>query len=351
LQRGAGLYPAAGRTSTLYDTEQNVTNRIIKILLILWAGQAGAQGLLPRLGEQRAGTASMTFLKIGVGARASALGGAYVAMANDASATYWNPAGLVQSGRNELLISHLDWLVDVDYEYLGYVHQVTRNLALGGFVGYLHLADMPVTTEYHPYGNGEYFSYSDMVAGVSGSLKMTDRFSFGITVKYVREELAELRMGGVLLDLGTYYWTGYKTLRIAAAMRNFGNDIRPGGTYMRRESGSETETAWQAYSPPTLFTLGAAMDLLTRGSHLVTGSLQMNHPMDDQENLLLGCEYRYRTLFFLRGGYRANMDENPWTFGAGAMFILKGARLKIDYAYADFEHLNMTQQFTFGFEF
>ncbi|HNY89976.1 MAG TPA: PorV/PorQ family protein [bacterium] len=325
--------------------------RILAFLIFLLAGQAWAQGLLPRLGEQRAGTASMTFLKIGVGARAAAMGGAYVAMANDASATYWNPAGLVQIGRNELVVSHLDWLVDVDFEYLGYVHQLTRTIGLGGFVGYLHFADMPVTTEYHPYGNGDYFSYNDLVAGVSASLKMTDRFSCGITVKYVREQLAELQMGGVLLDLGTYYWTGYKTLRIAAAMRNFGNDIGPEGTYMRRKSGGETETAWQSFSPPTLFTLGAAMDLFQRSSHLLTGSVQMNHPMDDQENLLLGCEYRYRTLFFLRGGYRANMDENRWTFGAGAKFILKGVHLKIDYAYADYTHLSMSQQFTFGFEF
>jgi long-subunit fatty acid transport protein len=335
----------------LYDSERKVTKRITAFLIILLAGQVLSQGLLPKLGEQRAGTASMTFLKIGVGARAAAMGGAYVAMANDASSTYWNPAGLVQIGKNELIVSHLDWLVDVDYEYMGYVHQVNRNLGLGAFIGYLHFADMPVTTEYHPYGNGDYFSYSDMVAGVSGSLKMTDRFSFGITLKYVREELAELHMGGMLLDLGTYYWTGYKTLRIAAAMRNFGNDIRPDGTYMRHESGGETETAYQSYSPPTLFTLGAAMDLLNRRAHLLSGSLQMNHPMDDQENFLIGCEYRYRRLFFLRGGYRANMDENQWTFGAGAKFILKGVQLKLDYAYADYTHLNMTQQFTFGFEF
>ncbi len=335
------------------DEEQIiVAKKTILIFIILFAaGRAGSQGLLPKLGEQRAGTAAMTFLKIGVGARAASMGGAYVAMANDASATYWNPAGLVQIGRNELIASHLDWLVDVDYEYMGYVHQVTRNFGLGGFVGYLHFADMPVTTEYHPYGNGEYFSYSDLVAGLSASLKMTDRFSFGVTIKYAREELANLRMGGILIDLGTYYWTGYKTLRIAAAMRNFGNDMRPGGTYQRRKSGGLTESPYQSFSPPTLFTLGAAMDVYKRNAHLFTAALQMNHPMDDQENLLFGGEYRYRSLFALRGGYRANMDENQWTFGAGAKFILKGVLLKIDYAYADYTHLAMTQQFTFGFEF
>jgi len=274
-----------------------------------------------------------------------------VAMANDASATYWNPAGLVQIGRNELIVSHSDWLVDVDYEYLGYVHQLTRNLSLGAFAGYLHFADMPVTTEYHPYGNGDYFSYHDWVAGLSASLKMTDRFSFGVTVKYAAEELAGLRMGGLLLDMGTYYWTGYKSLRLAAALRNFGNDLRPAGSYLRTKTSGSTITSYQAFSPPTLFTLGAAMEVYQADAHRVTATVQMNHPMDDQENFIAGGEYRVRSLFTFRGGYRASSGENHWTFGAGAKFILKGAQLKIDYAYADYTHLTMTQQFTFGFEF
>ena len=328
-----------------------IVQRTLMCVFLLFAGVAPGQGLLPKLGEQRAGTASLTFLKIGVGARAAAMAGAYVAMANDASSTYWNPAGLVQIGRNELVVSHLDWLVDVDYEYVGYVHQATHNLGLGAFVGYLHFADMPVTTEYHPYGNGEYFTYNDVVMGLSASLKMTDRFSFGLTIKYAAETLADLQMRGVLLDLGTYYWTGYKTLRLAAAMRNFGNDVRPVGTYARRKSGGWNESSYQSFSPPTLFTLGAAMDVYQHDAHLFTTTVQMNHPMDDQENFLLGGEYRFRSLFAFRGGYRANLDENQWTFGAGAKFILKGVLLKIDYTYADYTHLTMTQQFTFGFEF
>jgi len=320
-------------------------------LLILPAVALQAQGLFPKLGEQRAGTAAMTFLKIGVGARAAAMGGAYVAMADDGSATYWNPAGLVQIGKNELVLSHHDWLADIDYEYVGYVQQVSSRLGIGLFAGYLHLADMPVTTEYYPYGNGEYFSYNDLVTGVTGSLKMTDRFSFGLTMKYVRENLADLSMSGVMLDLGTFYWTGYKSLRLAAAMRNFGNDVQPGGSYWRRKSGGETKTSYQAFSPPTLFTLGAAMDVFHNSYHTLTASVQMNHPMDDQENFGVGGEYAFLDRVFLRAGYRANMEENPFSFGAGALFAISGTRLKIDYAYADYSHLTMTQQFTLGFEF
>jgi hypothetical protein len=331
-----------------------LNNKMLKIsLLCVLCLSFGlqAQGLLPKLGEQRAGTAAVTFLKIGVGARAVSMGGAYVALANDGSAMHWNPAGLVQIGKNELTLSHLDWLVDVDFEYMGYVHQLNENIALGGFVGFLHMADMPVTTEYHPYGNGDYFSYNDLVTGLTTSIKMTDRFSFGVTLKYVREDLAGLTMGGAMMDLGTYYWTGFKTLRIAASMRNFGNDLKPGGSYTRRETSGTSEADYEAFSPPTLFTMGSAMDVYTKGDHVFTGSVQMNHPMDDQENFVMGSEYRYRTLFALRGGYLANMDENKWTFGAGAKLHFYGKLIKIDYSYADYNHLNMTQQITFGFEF
>ena len=310
-----------------------------------------AQGLIPKLGEQRAGTAAVTFLKIGVGARATALGGAYTALAQDATASYWNPAGLAQSDKNQVVLSHLDWLVDVDYEYAAYLHRLNDRIAVSAFVGFLHLADMPVTTEYHPYGNGEYFSYSDLVTGLSTSIKMTDRFSFGVTLKYVREDLAELYMNGLLFDFGTFYWTGFKTLRIAASVRNFGTDFQPNGTYVRREATGETIADYESFSAPAIFTLGAAMDVYSHKRHTFTGALQMNHPMDDSENFVIGAEYSWKKMFAVRTGFNGNNEENKWTFGAGAHFHIGSTVLKIDYAYADFNHFSMTQQITFGFEF
>ncbi|MDZ7723947.1 MAG: PorV/PorQ family protein [candidate division KSB1 bacterium] len=320
------------------------------LLLFIIVCPVFGQSLLPELGEQRAGTSAMTYLKIGVGARAVSMGGAFVAMSNDASSLYWNPAGLVQVNSNEIMVSHTDWLLDVDSEYLGYVHQVNSNIALGAFVGYLHLADMPVTTEYHPYGNGEYFSYYDMMTGLGVSIRMTDRFSFGISGKYVREQLDDLVMDGILFDFGTYYWTGYKTLRLAACMRNFGNDLRPAGSYERREKIGTSESSYEAFSPPTIFSLGVAMDVYSVGEHTFTGSFQMDHPMDDAENYVIGVEYQAFEHFNLRSGYLSNSDSNNWTFGAGFRVTVFGKTAKIDYSYADYTYLSSTQQFTFRFE-
>ncbi len=329
----------------------NTLKTKIMIFVLFLSVSLSAQGLLPKLGEQRAGTASMTFLKIGVGARATSLGGAYIAISDDASSLYWNPAGVVQVDKNELVVSHSDWLIDISYEYLGYVHQVNSRLGVGVFIGYLHLADMPVTTEYHPYGNGEFFTYNDMVTGLTGSFRMTDRFSFGITLKYVREQLDDIYMDGMMADFGTFYWTGFKSLRLAAAMRNFGPDMRPGGSFQRKKADGHNSSNYQSFSPPTLFSMGAAMDVYKIKEHVLTAAIQMDHPMDDQENYLTALEYHFQNVFFTRMGYRANFEENPWTFGAGFRIAFWGKYLKIDYSYADFTNLTMTQQFTFGFEF
>src|SRR5580765_949262 len=69
-----------------------------------------------KLGEQRAGTSSGSFLKIGVGARAVALGESFVAVANDPSTIYWNPAGLASLQRQEIQFSHAGWPADINYE-------------------------------------------------------------------------------------------------------------------------------------------------------------------------------------------------------------------------------------------
>src|SRR5262245_64716799 len=85
------------------------------IAVALFATSAHAQG---SLGGQRAGTSSATFLRIGVGARAVGMGETFVAVANDPSAIFWNPAGLASLQRRELAISHVQWPADIAYDHL-----------------------------------------------------------------------------------------------------------------------------------------------------------------------------------------------------------------------------------------
>lgn len=305
--------------------------------------------LIPVLGNQRAGTAMAQFLKIGVGGRAVGLGEAFVAIANDASALYWNPAGAVQFEKNQVVFSHVNWPVDVKHEFFGYVHHLGLFNAIGFSITALHTDDFEETTEFQPFGTGNYVTFGDIALGLTFARKMTDRFSVGVTVKYVDETLAELHARNVLIDFGTYYWTGFGSSRFAVSVSNFGTNMRPSGSLTRRDGTVVDE--FQDFSPPTIFRIGFATEVVDNERHRVTTSVQLNHPNDNAENVNLGLEYWWQGLLALRGGYRANVDEESFTFGGGLALPLKLFDLSVDVSYTDFGRLGHASRFSASLKF
>lgn len=287
--------------------------------------------LLPVLGAQRVGTATAQFLKIGVGARATAVADAFVAVANDASALYWNPAGISQFSTDEVIFSHRNWFVDIRHQFLGVVYHPGEHDAIGISVTALHTDDMKVTTEFAPRGTGEYFSFGDLAIGLTYSRKLTDHFSFGATVRYVEETMDVLKMRGVVVDLGTYYWTGLGTSRFSAVMTNFGNQLSPSGTVQLRNGGSVS--TFQSFAPPTMFRFGFAFEPIMDDTHVLTASLQLNHPKDNSENLCLGAEYGWTKTISLRAGYKLNVDEEAFTFGGGFATSVSAFQVGFDYSF------------------
>src|SRR5437016_158316 len=101
---------------SLISTSRRVGIAALATLLLGWAvAPVHAQ---ETLGGQRAGTSSATFLRIGVGARAEGMGETFVAVANDPSAIYWNPAGLASLQRTEIAESHVEWPAQISYDHL-----------------------------------------------------------------------------------------------------------------------------------------------------------------------------------------------------------------------------------------
>lgn len=307
---------------------------IVAFIVVSNLTNAAHSQLLPVLGAQRAGTATAQFLKIGVGARASAMGESFVAVSNDASALFWNPAGLVQFKEDQAFISHTSWLVDIRHEFFGVVYHLTTEDALGVSVISLQTDDMPVTTEVQPYEHGSYFRYGDVAVGVSYSRKMTTQFSFGGTIRYMNETLDVLRMSGFLVDFGTYYWTGLGTTRFSAVVSNFGNQMSPHGS-IALINGS-TVSQFQEFSPPTAFKFGFAFEPINEDDQKLTASFQLNHPNDNSENLASGMEYEFLRTFFVRGGYRFNVDEQSFSFGAGMAATISVVHMNVDYGYSAF---------------
>jgi long-subunit fatty acid transport protein len=312
-------------------------NYLLVIILSLVITHMTQGQLLPVLGAQRAGTATAQFLKIGVGARATAMGDAFVAIANDASALYWNPAGITQFQTNEVVVAHTSWFVDIQHQFIGAVYHLSPDDAVGVSVTSLHMDDMQVTTEFAPLGTGTYFSFGDLAVGVTYSRKLTPQFSFGSTIRYVEETMDVLKMRGVVIDLGTYYWTGLGTSRFSAVVTNFGNQMSPSGSVAF--SGGQTVNKFQEYPPPTNFKFGFAVDPINDETNVLTTAIQLNHPNDNSENISLGAEYGWMKTLFLRGGYKLNVEDQSFTIGGGLATAISGISLNVDYGYAAYTNL------------
>ena len=300
--------------------------------------------LFPILGGQRAGISTAQFLKLGVGSRSSAMGDAFVAVANDASALYWNPAGLVQFDKNEVIFSHNKWVVDINHDFAGAVYHLDETNTFGLAFTSLSMDQMKVTTEFAPFGTGEYFSFGDIALAVTYSRKMTDQFSFGGTVRYIEETLDKLKMRGVMIDLGTYYWTGLGTTRFAVTVSNFGNQLAPDGKVVL--IGKREKSDWQSFSPPTIFRIGFAFEPYQDDDNKLTTAIQLNHPNDNSENVATGLEYSWRNIVYLRGGYLFNVEEQNYSFGFGVHVPISIAMCSVDYSFTNFTKLGNSQRFS-----
>lgn len=315
--------------------------------------------LMPNLGGQRAGISAFQFLKIGVGSRGVAMGESFIAVANDASALYWNPAGLVQFSDNQMIASHTEYVVDIKHDFFGAVYHLTDADALGASFSSLHMKDMEITTEIQPYGTGTYFSFGDVSGALSYSRKLTDQFSFGATVRYVEETLDVLKMRSIMIDLGTYYWTGLGSTRFAVVITNFGADVKPKGTATQLNGKAVGE--FQSFSLPTSFKLGFAMEALQTDDHRITTSLQLNHPNDNAEHFRLGVEYGWKNTFFLRGGVKRTIgqplfgsdatSEEAFSLGAGVFLPVGFTSVGADYAFASFSRLGSVHRISVSFTY
>lgn len=316
--------------------------KLLYILFLFILSSTAYSQLIPQLGNQRAGTSSFQFLKIGVGARATGMGETFIAVSNDITALYWNPAGLMQFSEYGAHFSHNEWLVDLNHEFIGGIYRFGKNNALGVSVIALHTPAMQKTTEFQPNGTGEYFKYGDLGVGLTFARKLTEQFSFGLTVRYVEETLAELKMRGFMFDLGTYYWTGLSNTRFAVTISNFGPQVRPSGTITTSTGGTISE--FQAFPPPTMFRIGFAYDPIDNKQNKLTTSIQLNHPNDNAENVNIGVEYGYKDMLFLRGGYKFNVESENYSGGIGLKVPLSITKTSFDYSIANFKDLGFTHR-------
>jgi hypothetical protein len=300
----------------------------------------------------KTGTVGLQFLKLGVDARAIGMGEAFTAVSDDISSVYWNPAGLAPAYQNQVFVSHTNWPANIMHEFAAgsYTNGVST-VAVYGSV--LHMDNMDVTEEDTFGPTGETFTNSSLAMGVNYAQQFTNKFSAGVGVKYLRENLYEYAVNSYAFDMGSMYNTGWKNVKIGMALRNFGPDIRyrvdddgdssfdedPFDLFDNDGDGQADEDGIELDSKiPMSFSLGISGDLKRTDTNYWIASMQLDNVIDRTETWNLGTEYKMGNIFF-RAGYQFNYDTNGASAGLGWQVPTSLGIFNIDYAYTDMGYL------------
>ena len=265
------------------------------------------------------GEAGAQFLKIGVGSKACAMGEAFVALADDPSAIYWNPAGLSQIKSTQILGMHSFWLEDMSCQYLSSVF-VTGYGNLGVAISYSSSGDIPGYNEdfqetgtYTAYDAAGTFAYANV---------FKDVISYGIGLKLIQQKIEEESATGFAVDLGLLHkMRAIEGLSIGLALQNLGPKIK----FIEK-------------AEPLPITLKGGL-AYTRGAFTLVGDL--NKPNDNDLRVNVGGEFVIAEILALRAGYetRSELDD---TFTAGVGIGWK--KIGIGYAYVPHKEVNDTHR-------
>jgi hypothetical protein len=310
-----------------------MVKRIAILLLISLPLCAG--DMIGMYGEENIGTSGAQFLKIPVGARAIGMGKAFTAVSTDGSTPFWNPAGLMRTpGRKNIFISHSEYAAGIDLDYASY-HWRRQNFAFAISSSVLQSGDILRTTEFHQEGTGDYFKANHYVLGLSVARAMTDRFSFGSTLKLYQENLDEYEVRAALMDFGVLYFVGIGDLRVGFTVHNFGPDLKPNGTPPDIGYGYTTPGDFQSFSAPTSGSFGTAYTWCFTNEIGLLTSADFKHPADSKESFCLGSELALGRTLQLRCGYETNKNEGGLSAGFGVGFKHGSLDLQLDYAMND----------------
>jgi len=279
-------------------------------------------------------TTAAPFLKLGVGSRATALGGAFVARADDGFATYWNPAGMLAAREPTAAFSLNDWALDIQHQYASIIIPTDIHGRLGLSVSALTMGEQEVTTVDEPNGTGLYYNAMDLALGLSYARQVSDRFRLGMTVKYIQLSAYNETAQTMALDMGTLLRTDFYGLTIGMSLSNFGGELRYEGRDLITRAGldqgvdgsydADATLTTESWPLPLLIRIGVAIDLMGPENAVIpnqfsrlTLTLDGDHPNDGPEHVNLGAEFALKEMIYLRGGYRHNYDEERFTMGVG----------------------------------
>ena len=311
------------------------------------------------VGQVKTGTTGFRFLRLGINAREVSMGGAGVASVRGVNAIHLNPALLHTEENIGMTFSHISWIADVNYESGAVAYNVEGIGTFAFNFNYLGLGDLnetdPLNLVDRPGGDlpGNFtdsrtFTFSDMAFGLSFARQITDKFAAGGRVSLIREHMTgtnAMTKNSPAFDIGISYDTGWEGLEFGASTQNFGPDV----TYFTR-----------SFKLPLISRIGFSLNMLQAGGlfaqdgnqHRLTLLADALQPNDFEEQANLGAEYGFKELFFVRGGYRINADQESWSAGAGYCQSLQASQFNVDFAYGDFgDFLDSVYRVSVGFSY
>ncbi|HQU71071.1 MAG TPA: PorV/PorQ family protein [Calditrichia bacterium] len=307
---------------------------LLAMLTSTWAGDVN-----------RIGTASGSQLLIPIGARSIGMGNAPVASIGGTEAIFWNPAGMSAVKTAEVMFNNMQYLADIDVNYLATVYNGGLIGSFGFSIQSLDFGDIQETTEEMPDGTGRTYSPTYMVVGASYSRLLTDRISAGVTGKFIYEGIQQTSASSIALDMGVQYTFG-SNLSVGVVMKNIGTKMRFDGRDMERSFRLGNPTSDNGYyravsqesNIPSVFSFGLAYRYnVNEENHFnVNGTFSNYNEASDQ--LYGGIEYSFKDFFYLRGGYayEAQGDQDQLfggAFGAGLTYPMGNMNVIFDYAY------------------
>lgn len=281
------------------------------------------------------------------------MGEASVAIVNDVYSMYWNPAGLASIENSAIGFTNVNWISDVEINYIAYAKYFEDFGVLGFSTMILSMGNQEITTFEEKDGTGKFYSASSYSFGVTYARQLTNRFAFGGSVKYIGERIHSLKSSAIAFDFGTMLDMGYNSLRLGMSITNMGPDLTFSGSDLDVAVGNVgAELKTTPYSLPLTFRMGLAYDVQMNANTMMTLSGELKHPNDNFRQGAFGTEFAFSEKFFLRGGYKINYEEEGLAFGGGMLTTLSGdTKIDFNYSWQDLGRLTSSQKFSIGLMF
>ena len=275
---------------------------------------------------------SAAFLELDSGARASAMAGAFSAIADDPSGIFYNPAGPALMPAKGIMFSHSAWLEGLNNDHLAYVHPVRGKFAL--FAGLATLTGPAMERFDNARNKTGTFSSLGAAAGIGAAMPLPSDCYGGITLKVIYEQADKEKGRAYAGDIGlikklTESW------RLGLAAQNIGTRMK-----LYRE----------AFSLPVTYRAGAAYRL--GGQHWL--SFEAVRTGDENTGLAVGAEAKARLTAesdgYARAGYITGRAKNTGPgVSAGAGLEYKG--LLLDYSFSPYGDLGNSHKVSLSFKF